>query len=81
MTGKDLKEWLDKLTDEELELEIFADEDEEGTFYPMGKVCICRKLGEDEKAIFLEMLPEEEYYDEEDAPEAETPEETMEEQS
>ena len=70
MTGKDLKEWLATLSDEELECEVYGGAPgDDDSYDALEKMSLC-KMVDGSKAIFLEPLPVDE--SEEDAPAEET---------
>lgn len=65
MTGKDLKEWLETLDEEQLNGEVYGGTpNEEGEYQLLEKMSICKDEDGD-KAIFLEPIPDEEEDEEE----------------
>ena len=75
MTGRDLKEWLAKLSDEDLDCEVYGGAPrEDGTYDALEKMSLC-KMDDGDKAIFLEPLPVDEDEDDEPAETEDAPEE------
>lgn len=61
MTGKDLKEWLETLDEEQLNGEVYGGAPDKltGAYNAVEKMSVCRDTDGD-KAIFLEPIPVEE---------------------
>ena len=76
MTAKDIKNWLEGLTEEELDLEVFAGSpNEDGEYMPVEKLVIA-KTTEGTKAVFMEPLTDaetEELLEGSDEPDAKEP--------
>ena len=59
MNARELKSWLEKLTEEELDMDVFAGApNADGEYRAVEKVAISG-TEDGEKAIFMEPLPEE----------------------
>lgn len=62
MQARDLLEWLQTLTEEELDLMVYAGREEDGTYSEVNKIAICATQDPDNpKAIFFDTMTQEEY--------------------